>query len=81
MSGQNYWIDFDGMPGAQDRVDLNLDQGPPSPLNLEPFGPNPWAGGGQSNVNIPSTGSRHDLGGPTPVPWWAWAVLAAMVVL
>ena len=54
-------IDFTNLPGAEDRISLILDEGPPAPLNLEPFGPNPWAGGRQSTVNIPAVGPRSDM--------------------
>ena len=81
MSSQNYWLETEGLPGFDNTVPLHVDQGPPAPLNLEPFGPNPWAGGGQSPVNTPSTGYRQDLCGPAPAPTWAWVVLIAMVLL
>jgi hypothetical protein len=55
-------LDPTGLPGFDNTVPLDIDQGPPPPLNLDPFGPNPWAGGGASPVNVPATGTVKDLG-------------------
>ena len=73
-------IDFNNLPGSGNRVDLDLDQGPPAPLNLEPFGPNPWAGGGASPINTVSTGTRRDLG-PAPTTVWGALLILAMILL
>ena len=73
-------VDLTSLPGSENRVDLDLDQGPPAPLNLEPFGPNPWAGGGASPVNTVSTGTRRNLGGP-PATLWGTLLLLAIIFL
>lgn len=72
-------IDFTNLPGAGDRVDLNMDQGPPAPLNLEPFGPNPWAGGGASRTNTPATGTTKSFSGSAGI--WGTVLLLAIILL
>lgn len=69
-------VDFTNLPGANDRINLDIDQGPPAPLNLEPFGPNPWAGGG-SVVNAPTTGTQTNLPGHKSI----WGVVLILAIL
>jgi hypothetical protein len=68
-----------GLPGFDNTVPLDIDQGPPAPLNLDPFGPNPWAGGGQSPMNTPSTGTVRNLGA-TPTVWGTVLLLAILLL-
>ena len=75
----NYVVDFTNLPGAADRIDLDIDQGPPAPLNLEPFGPNPWAGGGASVGNAPTTGTQTNLRAPASI--WGAVLLLAIILL
>lgn len=68
------------LPGFDNVVPLDIDQGPPAPLNLEPFGPNPWAGGGQSPTNTPSTGTIRNLGSPSAGIWGTLLLLAIILL-
>lgn len=79
-------LEIDKLPGAENRVELIIPEGPPAPphlvipppLNLEPFGPNPWAGGGQSTVNVPAFGTKASVqGGISPI----WLLLLGAALL
>ena len=70
-------VDFTNLPGSEGRIPLDLDQGPPAPLNLEPFGPNPWAGGGASVVNVPAGGTSHDFQSSKSI----WGIVFILAIL
>jgi hypothetical protein len=72
-------LNTSGLPGFENTVPLDVDQGPPAPIIWDPFGPNPWAGGGQSPTNTPSTGTVRNFGASPTV--WGTVLLLAILLL